>query len=786
MINIQRVAVIGPGTMGSQIAALLANLSIEVLLLGLPDSGVDRNATTRSLFEKAKRLSPPAFMLAEFAERIHIGNIEDDLGAVANCDWIIEAVFERIDIKRALHARLSTIISPNAFVTTNTSGLPLLEISEDLTKAYKNRLFGAHFFNPPRYMRLLEVIPLAETDPLLLAEFGAFATSTLGKGVVLAKDTPGFIANRIGCHSLQSVVVKSKLFNLSVEQADYLTGTLIGRPASGTFRLSDIIGIDLLSQLNKNLCESLTKRSEKEVFKELPHVSAMLERGWLGEKKGQGYYRRTTTPHGKVIEFLDLTTLSYQPKSGSVFPQIADIASLRGAANRISALYRSPTMAGTFVWEVLSDLLCYSADCIPEISDDIHAVDAAMRWGYNWELGPFQVWDVFGLKETADRLRGQNRPVPELVTTMLGAGFDRFYRESALAVEVYHPKSGQYIPLSGEKNRVSLNHRRAQREVILANSAGSLIDIGDGVACLEFHTKANAIGDLTLEVFEQVMAEIEKNFVGMVIGNDAPNFSAGADVTEFARLISLGNWTELEFFLDRFRSTIERLKRFPKPTVAAIRGHTLGGGCEVAFACSAIIADGEVSMGLPEAGLGLIPGAHGTTEFLVRWTNHVPRSIQTDHLSSVRDAWEILFNGRVSNNAREAIQMRLLRDGRDTVLMDRDQLLSAAKQRVLQLAGDYRPRPLARGIPALGVSGIATMRAILHAQRCAGRIGLHSELVGQKLAHVVCGGNLNGLHFVTENYVLECEREAFLSLCGESGTLERLKHFVSTGRKLNN
>ena len=797
----QRAAVIGAGTMGAQIAAHLANVGLPVLLLDvaspelLPEeqakgllltSPAVRLRQVRSLFERMKKLSPPALFTPESATLITLGTIEDNLADLAAADWIVEAVLERMDLKQALHAKIAAVARADALVTTNTSGLPIHCILDGLPSDYRRRFFATHFFNPPRYTRLLELAPTPDTDPALLHAFAHFAETVLGKGVVVAKDTPGFIGNRVGCFDLQTALWLATSEQLTIDEVDALTGPLIGRPASGTFRLCDLVGLDLLAQLGRNLKELLSDPVEQNVFAPPPCLTELLGRGWWGEKKGQGFYQRVQTGKGREIHSLDLRTYEYHPQQKAVFPELAEIGKISATPARLRALCASDGPAGRFAWKHLSTVLVYAAEHVAAISDGILAVDQAMRWGYNWELGPFETWDALGIAAVARRLESEGRPVPALVAGLLAAGHTHFYERQGTESLPYVPGAHAYRKTTRHPKALVLPSTSADARIVKQNDTARLVDLGDGVACLEFHAKLNVICEETLALLRDSLEIVDRDFQALVIGNHGAHFSAGANLKQFAGHIEAGRWLQVERLLRDFQIATSTLRQFARPVVAAIHGYTLGGACELSLGCNHIVASAETTMGLPEIGVGLIPGAQGTKEMLVRCTETVFRNSDPDFFAGVRQAWETIAQAKLSTSAPDAARLRFLRGGEWTLVLNRDWLIGEAKIRALQLADGYRPRAPRTDIPAVGQDGLATLKATMHGMRAAGHISGHDQKIGTKLAYVLCGGDLTGLQFVPESYLLDLEREAFLSLCGEPLTLERIRHMLRTGKSLRN
>lgn len=802
MLKIRKAAIIGAGNMGAQIAAHLANVGIPSLLMDivptelLPEeqargltlqSPQVRNRVTQTLFDRARKLSPNPFFSSEAAALIRIGNVEDNLAEIRDADWVVEAVLERMDLKLALHARIAAHARADALVTTNTSGLSISGMVKDLPREYRRRFFGTHFFNPPRYMRLLELIPTADTDPALLKAFTEFGEAILGKGIVQAKDTPGFIANRIGCFDIQQVLWLMQDLGLTIDEVDALTGPAIGRPKSATFRLGDIVGIDLLAQMGRNLRESLKHDPQMDLFRPVGFIEEMVKRGWWGEKKGQGFYQRVKTEKGRELRTLNYRTLEYEPQQKPKFASLESIPRSASLSERLKALSAGTDKAGLFVWKHLSSVLTYSADRLQEIADSVVTVDNAMKWGYNWELGPFELWDALGVRETADRLTREGREVPAVVRDLLAVGKTSFYETREGKRCYFDIATKNYIAEQESPKAIHLPRLHQAKRVVLTNPGASLVDLGDGVGCLEFHTKMNVIGGDQLGMLKQALAEVERNFAGLVIGNQGPHFSAGANLMLMLTQIQNQEWDEIDQSIRIFQQATSTLRQFEKPVVAACHGYTLGGGCETTLGCDHVVIAAETYLGLPEVGVGLIPGAHGTKEMLIRCTEQVIRGEDADYLPGIRHAWETIGLAKISTSATEAIKLRYLRPSETTVVLNRDWLIGEAKAQVLQMAAQgYRPRPQRTDIPAVGQTGLALFKLLLHQMRAAGQISEHDQTVGTKLAHILCGGDLTSLHFVTEQYIMDLEREAFLSLCGESKTVERIQHTLKTGKPLRN
>ena len=802
MLTIKKAAIIGAGNMGAQIAAHLANVGIPSLLMDVPPTELMpeeekrgltlqerevRNRLTKTLFDRARKLSPAPFFVPEAASLIRIGNIDDDLPAVAEADWIIEAVLERMELKRELHARIAVHARPDSIVTSNTSGLSINAMVEGLPEAHRRRFFGTHFFNPPRYMRLLEIIPTTATDPALLSAFAEFGESVLGKGIVRAKDTPGFVANRIGCFAMQHVLWLTVEEGLSLDEVDTITGTAMARPRSATYRLGDIVGVDLMVQVGRNFAAGLQHDDQVAVFRLPEFIEEMVKRGWWGEKKGQGFYKRIKTAQGSEILTLDYRTLEYRPRQRVQMPSLEALARLSDPAERLRALCASTDKAGAFAWKHLSTVLCYTANRLAEIADDVVTVDHALKWGFNWELGPFEIWDALGVRETVQRLEKEGRVVPSLAGDLLASGRSSFYEVREARRFYFDPAKREHVPTIVSLKALSLPFLHKGNKVIRHNSGASLVDLGDGVACLEFHTKMNVIGLDQMGLLKMALDEVRKNFAGLVIGNQGEHFSAGANLLLVVTQIQNQEWDELDLSIRNFQRATSTLRQFEKPIVAACQGYALGGGCELTMGADWVVAAAETYMGLPEVGVGVIPAAGGSKEMLIRCTEAVPRLEETDYFPFVRQAWETIGLAKVSTNAHEAAQWKYLRSSEASIVLNRNCVIGAAKEKVLQrVAQGYQPRPQRQDIPAIGESGLAYFKMILHQMRVAGQISEHDQKIGTKLAYILCGGDLTSLHFVSEQYIMDLEREAFLSLCGEPKTLQRIQHTLKTGKPLRN
>lgn len=802
MLTIRKAAIIGAGNMGAQIAAHLANVGIPSLLMDIVPTELSpeeakrgltlqspavRNRVTQSLFDKMKKLKPSPFFTPEVASLIRIGNVEDNLAEIKDADWVIEAILERMDLKQAIHAKIAANARPDTLVTTNTSGLSIAGMTQGLPLEYRRRFFGTHFFNPPRYMRLLELIPTPDSDRALLKSFAEFGEAVLGKGIVMAKDTPGFVANRIGCFDMQHVALLMIEEGLSIDEVDAITGPAIGRPKSATFRLGDIVGVDLMAQMGRNLRGLLQHDPAISVFREVEFIEDMVKRGWWGEKKSQGFYQRVKSDKGRQILTLDYKTMEYRPQQKPQFASLEAASKISDRGERIRMLCAATDKAGVFAWKHLSAMLCYSAERLTEIADDVVTVDNGMKWGYNWELGPFETWDALGVRETADRLKAEGREVPKLVSDLLAAGKTSFYEQSNGRRTYFDLGKRAHVAEVESPKAIHLPWLHKANKVVRSNPGASLVDLGDGVACLEFHVKMNVIGGDQLGMLKQALEEVRKNFAGLVIGNQGQHFSAGANLLLLTTQIQNGDWDEIDLMIRTFQKATSTLRQFEKPVVAACHGYTLGGGTELSLGCDHIVIAAETYMGLPEVGVGLIPGAQGTKEMLIRCTESIIRSDEVDYFPGIRHAWETIGLAKVGTSASEALKLRYLRPSETTIVLNKDWLIGEAKAQVLHMAAKgYSPRPQRTDIPAIGESGMTLCKLQLQQMRLSGQISEHDEKIGNKLAYILCGGELTSLHYVSEQYILDLEREVFLSLCGEPKTLERIKHTLKTGKPLRN
>lgn len=771
MRTLRRVAVLGAGTMGSRIAAHFANAGIPSLLLDIVLPGEkSRSAAAVKGIENAAKQKPGAFFVEPNAALITPGNLEDHLERIADCDWVIEAVSENLEIKRKLWQRVELLRNPNAILSTNTSGIPLAKISEGFSPEFRRHFLGTHFFNPPRYMHLLEVIAGAETDPAVLAYVREYAERRLGKGVVDCKDTPNFIANRIGSFFGSTVAKVTMEDGYTVEEVDAMTGPLIGLPNSASFRLLDIVGLDVWAFVGSNLYNAVPNDPWRDRFLPTDYQKQMMERKWLGEKTGQGFYKRVGP--AKEIHVLDLKSFEYKPLPKVRFPSAEAAKAIDDLPLRLRTLVNGPDRVASFLWKVFSDLFLYSAEMIPEISDRIVEIDRAMRWGYGNKLGPFELWDALGFEAVCQRLQSENRALPPLVKDALASGVQSLYGHAGARHTYFDFLRRRYLPIEERPGVIVLSDLKRSGGTLKTNPGASLVDLGDGVLCVEFHSKMNALGEDNIAMVYAGIDELHRNFDAMVIANDGQDFSVGANLMMMLLGAQEEEWDELNAAIHRFQQMNMAIKHAGKPVVAAPFARTLGGGCEMQLHAAKVQASAELYMGLVEVGVGLIPGGGGCKELLAR-------------LKDPMKVFELIGYAKVSTSAEDARAMGLLNRA-DAVSMNPERLLGDAKALALSLVPNYIPAQPRNNIKVGGEQSFAVMKIALWSARQAKYITDYDVAVGEKLANILSGGRLTGEHQVTEQYLLDLEREAFLSLCGDPRTQARMQHMLKTGKPLRN
>ncbi|MDT5155784.1 MAG: 3-hydroxyacyl-CoA dehydrogenase [Acidobacteriota bacterium] len=803
MLRIEKAAVLGAGTMGAQIAAHLANAGIPTLLLDIVpqeptpeeqargltlDAKEVRDRVARAGLEAAKKAKPAAFFTREAASLVSVGNFDDDLPRIKDCDIIIEAVVENLEIKRRLYERVEKFRRPGSVVASNTSGIPIREIAEGFSEDFRAHFLGTHFFNPPRYLHLVELIRTEWTKPEVSCAVYGFLDQRLGKGVVVAKDRPNFIANRIGTYGALVTLRTLAEDGYTIEEVDKMTGPALGRPKSATFRTFDIVGLDVLAHVARNLYEAVPEDEEREAYRLPEFVERMVEGRLLGDKTKGGFYQKRKGEGGaRDIWTLDVASLEYRQQQKVRLPALDAAKNIEDTRARMKSLVWGKDRVGEFLWKTMSRVFTYAANRIPEIADTVVEVDRAMKWGFGWELGVFEAWDAVGVEKSVARLKDEGRAIPANVKRMLDAGVNAFYKTENGQELYFDFQKSEYTPVSQPPGVVVLKSVKERTGVIKRNAGASLIDLGDGVACLEFHSKMNSIGGDTLQMLKTALAEVEKNFLGLVVGNQGQNFSVGANLM----LVLLGaqeeDWDELDLGIRAFQQATMSLRYSPKPVVVAPFQMAFGGGCEMTLHADRARASAETYIGLVEVGVGLIPAGGGTKEMLVRALDSIPTGVsEADPFPFIKRAFETIALARVATSAAEAKQFGFLRE-EDSFSMNADRLIADAKQEVLALASTGYTQPRQRtDVLALGNTGLSTIKLGIHQLKRGSFISDYDALIGERLARVLTGGDLNHETRVSEQYLLDLEREAFLSLCGQRQTQERIAHMLKTGKPLRN
>ena len=778
-VLIRKAAVLGAGTMGSRIAAHLANAGVPVVLLDIVTDDKLRSSVPLQALETLKKSKPAAFYDASLASRIAVGNFDDDLALLKDCDWVIEAVSENLAIKQGLLAKVEPNLKPDAILTTNTSGLPVSKIAEGLPEQLRRRWFGTHFFNPPRYMRLVEIIPTPDADPAVMAAVAYFCDQRLGKEVVMARDTPNFIANRIGVAVMLDVVRLMQEEDLTIEEVDLLTGTAIGWPRTGTFRLADLVGIDVLVHVARNFPQGTLTVP--------PFVATMLERKWLGDKTKQGFYKKGKDAAGNELRYvLNWETLEYAAAGKPKLPTLEMAKNAERLPERLQQLLGGDPRkdkAVRFHWRLLSGIWNYAADCLPEIADNAADVDRAMRTGFNWEMGPFQLWDAAGVSYTLERMREMSIPVSPVVEQAVASGMTSWYRDGGR--EVFEPVSGGYREVPRQAGVARVADFRTSHGVVKKNAGASMVDLGDGVACIELHSKKDAIGEDIVRLVTDTLrpdSTAVRDFEAFVITGDGDNFSVGANLMQLLLSAQEGEWDEIDFAIRAFQKMTASIKFCPRPVVVAPFGFTFGGGAEMAVHAVRRQVHAELYMGFVETGVGLLPGGGGCKEMVLRALD----SAGVLQESALRRHFESIAMAKVSTSAWEARRLDFLADG-DRITPNRERLVSDAKEFARDIAAAGYAAPIARtDIPAPGQSVLATFRIGVRMMREAEYISDHDVKVANNVAHVLCGGEVTPGAPVSEQYLLDLEREAFLSLAGEKKTQERIAFTLKTGKPLRN
>lgn len=795
MNQINRVAVLGAGVMGATIAAHLANAGLEILLLDIVPKELDKKEEAKGLtlespqvrnriatagLQGLLKMKPAPLYLKEYASRISVGNFEDDLEKLKDCDWIIEVVVEYMPIKLDVLKKLIPHIAPGAILTTNTSGLSVNEMAQVLPEDLQKRFLATHFFNPPRYMRLMELVPCGKTDPDVLAGMADFIGTRLGKGIVYAKDTTNFIANRIGTYAIYKGIEHMVEMGMTVEEVDSVAGPATARPKSAAFRTADLVGLDTLAHVGTNSYELLPEDEERDVFKLPEFMKQMIEAKRLGNKTGQGFYKKEKVDGKKVIFYLDYKTGEYVPLAKPKFASVQAVKQVDKPEQKVKMVIGGADKGAEFAWKSLRDTLIYAVNRIPEIADDVVNVDRAMRWGFNWEIGPFEIFDAIGVSAFIKRADKDGVKVPDSLK-----GVESFYRFSDKGVKEYWDlKEKIYKPVPVKDGEINLTILKKANKLVEKNASSSIVDLGDGVFGFEFHSKMNAISGDILAMTHKAIKRAEDEGVGLVIANHGANFSVGANLMLMAVALAEGAFEDIDMVLRSFQKATMAVKYAKVPVVAAPFNMALGGGAEFCLHSDSINAYAETYMGLVEIGVGLLPGGGGTKEMSLR-AIQIAQQYNTDVQPFIIKNFQQIAMAKVSMGAAELFDMGYMRQG-DAISMDIDRLIGDAKQKVLALATNYRPATPVENIPAPGRGIAAAIKSQLWNMQMGNFITEYEAEMGFTIAQVMCGGDVNGGTLISEEYLLELERENFLKLCGNKKTGERIQHMLKTGKPLRN
>ena len=798
--RINKVVVLGSGIMGSRIACHFANIGVEVLLLDIapkeltPDEQAKglalthptvKNRIVNTALQTAVKTNPSPIYSQSVLKRISTGNFEDDMAKIANYDWIIEVVVENLGIKQKVFEQVEQFRKPGTLVTSNTSGIPIHMMAEGRSDDFKAHFCGTHFFNPPRYLRLLEIIPTPHTKPELVDFLMHYGDKFLGKTTVLCKDTPAFIANRVGVYSIMALLHLVEKMDLTVEEVDKFTGPALGRPKSATFRTTDVVGLDTMIKVSKGLYDNCPDDKAHDLFKLPEYVQKMEANNWLGDKTKQGFYKKTKTAEGKTeILALDLKTLEYRPQQKVKSATLEMTKTIDKVADRMKVFATGKDKAAELFRASFFGLFEYVSDRIPEISDELYRIDDAMRAGFGWELGPFEVWDAVGIQASLDGMKQLGHTPAAWVTEMLAAGHSSFYKVEDGVKKYYDIPSKTYKAIPGADEFIILDNLRANK-VLWKNAGASIIDLGDGILNVEFHSKMNTIGGDTLSAINKAIDMAEKDYRGVVIGNDGANFSAGANVGMIFMMAVEQEWEELNMAVRMFQNTSMRIRYSSIPVVVAPHNLTLGGGCEFSLHADFVQLNAETYMGLVEFGVGVIPGGGGSKEFALRASDE----FKADQIvqNAMKERFLTIGMAKVSTSAVEALELGYLQKDKYAISMNRSRLIADAKAKAIELADAGYTKPVQRkDIKVLGKQGLGIVYAGANTMFSGNYISEHDKKISEKLGWVMCGGDLSSPTEVTEQYLLDLEREAFLSLCGERKTLERIQSIVTKGKPLRN
>lgn len=797
---IKKVAVLGSGVMGSRIACHFAGIGVQVLLLDIVPKDLPADANTvaknkivNDALQAALKSNPSPVYTKDVAKRITTGNFDDNMKDITSCDWVIEVVIERLDIKQQVYEKVEQYRKAGTLITSNTSGIPIHLLSQGRSEDFRKNFCGTHFFNPPRYLRLLEIIPTPNTDPSVVDFLMHYGDLFLGKTTVLAKDTPAFIANRVGVFSIMSIFHIMDQLQLSIDEIDALTGPIAGRPKSATFRTADVVGIDTLVKVAKGVAENCPNDEAKDIFKIPSWLDKVVTNNWLGDKSGQGFFKKVKLPitegspeeykQEKEIQVLDLNKLEYSKRNKPKFATLEAAKPVDDLKQRLKILFGGQDKAGEFYRAFHYSLFSYVSFRIPEISDELYRVDDAMKAGFGWEIGPFETWDTFGVRKTTEAMKAAGVRVAPWIDEMLAAGNEQFYKVENGKRLYYDVQSKQYIEVPGAASFLVLSNY--SDKTIWKNSACRLYDIGDGVAALEWSTKMNSIGGEVLEGIQRSIALAEEKFQGLVIANDGANFSAGANVGMIFMFAIEQEYDELDMAIRMFQNTMMRVRYSSIPVIVAPHGLTLGGGCEMNLHADKICAAAETYIGLVELGVGLIPGGGGTKEFVLRAADEMHED--EPETVTLKNRFLNIATAKVATSGFEGFETGVLRKGHDEVVINQSRRIAAAKASAIEIYNQGYVTPVQRkDIKVLGRSALGALYAGINGMWRAGYATDHDVTVAKKLAYVMCGGDLSEQTLVSEQYLLDLEREAFLSLCGERKTLERIQSVLKTGKPVRN
>jgi len=798
--RIKKIAIIGSGIMGSGIACHFANIGVDVLLLDIVpttlndkekakgltlEDNIVRNRLVNDALTASLKSKPSPTYHQDFASRITTGNLEDDISKVANVDWIMEVVVERLDIKQQVFEKLEKHRTPGTLITSNTSGIPIKFMSEGRSEDFQKHFCGTHFFNPARYLKLFEIIPGPKTDPSVLEFLNGYGEQFLGKTSVIAKDTPAFIGNRIGIFSIQSLFHTVKDLDLTVEEVDKLSGPVIGRPKSATFRTVDVVGLDTLVHVANGIRENCTNDERLELFELPDFINSMMQNKWLGSKTGQGFYKKTISADGnKEILTLDLNTLEYRSAKRAKFATLELTKSIDNVAERFKILIKGKDKAGEFYRKSFSALFAYVSNRIPEITDELYKIDDAMKAGFGWQHGPFQIWDAIGVEKGIEMIKAEGLTPADWVYDMIESGSDSFYSIQDGATYSYDIPNKIQEKIPGQDAFIILDNIRKTTEVF-KNSGVSVQDLGDGILNVEFQSKMNTIGGDVLAGLNKAIDMAEKDFAGLIVGNQGPNFSVGANIGMIFMMAAEQEYDELNAAIKYFQDTMMRMRYSSIPTISAPHGMALGGGCEISLHADKIVAAAETYMGLVEFGVGVIPGGGGSKEMALRASDTFRKG--DVQLNTLQEYFLTIGMAKVSTSAYEAFDLGLLQQGKDVVVVNKDRQIATAKQHAKLMSDSGYTHPVRRtDVKVLGKQALGMFLVGTDAMKDSNYISEHDMKIANKLAYVMAGGDLSEPTLVTEQYLLDLEREAFLSLCTERKTLERIQHMLTKGKPLRN